>query len=103
MRRFSGLFASIERKPLGDGVADSFAQGVERGAQALGQRGIGCDQLIEFVAQALQAHGVEDAAGEDAALRGIADVGQGRGAGPAGDRCRDRIAILRQQHLRERA
>ena len=76
---------------------------VERGRQPLRQRGIGRRQIVEIVAQALDAHLIEDAAGEDAALGEVADVGQRSRARRVRDRGRDLVAVLRQQHLRERA
>jgi hypothetical protein len=64
---------------------------------------IGRGEIVEIVAQALDAHSIEDAAGEDAALREIADVGQRGRARRVGDRRRNLVAVLRQQHLRELA
>ena len=46
---------------------------------------------------------VEDAAGEDAALGEVADVGQRGRARRVGDGRRNLIAVLRQQHLGELA
>ena len=72
---------------------------VSRSARA----GLVAVEIVEIVAQALDAHLVEDAAGEDAALGEIADVGQrGRTRG-VGDGRRDLVAVLRQQHLGELA
>ena len=71
-----GLLAAIKQQRLRDGIAHGFAQAIERGLQPLGQRRIGRGQSVEIVAQALDAHGIEDAAGKDAALGEIADVGQ---------------------------
>src|SRR5690349_14790286 len=51
-----GLLAGIECKALRDRVAHGLAQAVERGAKTLGQRRIGSGQLVEIVAQALEAH-----------------------------------------------
>ncbi len=58
---------------------------------------------LEVVAKALDHHLVEDAAGEDAALGEIADVGQRGRACRVGDCGRDLVAVLRQQHLGELA
>ena len=71
-----GLLAPIKQQRLRDGIAHGFAQAIERGLQPLGQRRIGRGQSVEVVAQALDAHGIEDTTGKDAALGEIADVGQ---------------------------
>ncbi len=68
---------------------------VSRSASA----GLVAVEIVEIVAQALDAHLVEDAAGEDAALREIADVGQRGRARRVGDGRRNLVAVLRQQHL----
>ena len=103
MRRFSGLLAPVEHQRLRDRFAHGVAQPVERVGQPLRQRRIGRGQCVEVVAQALDPHLVEDAAGEDAALGEVADVGQRGGVRRVGDGGRNLVAVLRQQHLRELA
>jgi hypothetical protein len=97
------LLAPVQHQRLRDGIPDRTAQPVQRVGQLLHQRRVGCRQIVEVVAQALDAHLVEDAAGEDAALREIADIGQRCRARRIGNGRRNLVAVLRQQHLRELA
>ncbi len=94
-----GFLAPVQHQRLRDGIADRAAQPVQRVGQPLRQRRVGRGEIVEIVAQALDAHLVEDAAGEDAALREVADIGQRGRARGVGYGRRNLVAVLRQQHL----
>ena len=98
-----GFLAPVEHQRLRNRFAHRAAQPVQRIGQPLRQRRVRRRQIVEVVAQALDPHLVEDAAGENAALGEIADVGQRGGARRVGDGGRNLVAVLRQQHLRELA
>ena len=70
------FLASIEQKRLRDRFAHVLAQGFGRGLQPLGQRGVGCDQIVEIVPKAGNAHRIEHAGREQAALGKKSDVGK---------------------------
>ena len=98
-----GLFPPIQHQCLRDGVADRVAQSIKRACQPFRQRGVGRREIVEIVAKALNTHLVEDAAGENAALREVADGGQRCRIRCVGDGRRNLVAVLRQQHLGELA
>src|SRR3954464_6309460 len=66
------LLAPVEHQRLRDGLANGVAQPVQRSRQPLRQRGICRRQIVEVVAKALDAHLIEDAAGEYPALGEVA-------------------------------
>ncbi len=98
-----GFLASIQHQRLRDGFANGVAQPVQCGLQPFRQRRVGRSQMIEVVAKPLDAHGFENAAREYAALGEVADVGKRGRARSVGDRGGNLVAVLRQQHLRQRA
>src|SRR6185437_7552147 len=70
------FLAAIEQQCLRNHIADIVAQLFQRGRESLGEGGVGGGQLIQIVAQALDAHLLEDTSGEYAPLGEIPDVRQ---------------------------
>src|SRR5665213_3715892 len=67
-----GLLASVQQQRLRDRIANGLAQRIQHRRQPLRESGIRHGQFVEIVAQALDAHGIEDAAGKDTALANAA-------------------------------
>ncbi len=97
------FFAPVQQQRLGDAIANIVAQRLHRLCQPLGLGGIAHRQRIEIVAQTLDAELIEDLVGINPALGEIADLGQVGRIRRAGQRRRHRGAVVRQQHLRQRA
>ncbi len=94
---------AIEQQRLRDDIPHVLAQRLQGSRQPFGFGRVGGRQRIEVVAKPGNAEGIENPGREDSALGKIPDVGKGRGI------CRirhggcDRVAVPRQQHLRQLA
>src|SRR5216684_7528159 len=83
------------------GLAVALAQPPQCGREPFGLRRTGSRQRVQIVPKTFDAKGLENPCREDPALGKIPDVGKRGGIRRIRHRGRDRVAVPRQQHLRE--